>query len=49
LESDDQIAFMKLVGAIKETLKLQIELDNLYQDIESDLVTFSTEANQQTL
>ena len=41
LNSEDQRNFMKSVGAIKETIKLQEELDKLYSKIEQNLATLA--------
>ncbi|MGD0071653.1 MAG: type ISP restriction/modification enzyme [Candidatus Bathyarchaeia archaeon] len=49
LNSDDQIVFMRMVGSIKETLKLQQELDVLFPQIELNVVSLIQTIEQQKL
>jgi predicted helicase len=49
LNSDDQTVFMRMIGSIKETLKLQQELDALFPQIELNVVTLAQTIEQQKL
>jgi predicted helicase len=47
LNSDDQITYMKMIGAIKRTIQLQQELDRLYSQVES--TSFEMSARNQRM
>lgn len=49
LNSDDQTNFMRIVGSIKETLKLQQELDALFPQIEQNVISLIQPIEQQKL
>jgi predicted helicase len=49
LNSDDQTFFMRIVGSIKDTIKLQRELDNLCSEIERNVVILTQTNEQQRL
>lgn len=49
LNSNEQAFFMKIVGAIRETIRLQRELDNLYSAVELNVVVLTEVDEQQKL
>jgi len=49
LNSNDQTFFMRIVGSIKDTIRLQRELDNLYSEIERNVVILTQTNEQQRL
>ena len=49
LNSDDQTVFMKTVGSIKETSRLQKDLDKLYPEIELNVFSLTQTIEQQKL
>lgn len=49
LNSDDQTVFMRIIGSIRETLKLQQELDALFPQIELNVVSLIPVIEQQKL
>jgi hypothetical protein len=49
LNSNDQTFFMRIVGSIKDTIKLQRELDNLHSEIERNAVILTQTNEQQRL
>lgn len=49
LNSDDQTVFMRVIGSIRETLKLQQELDVLFPQIETNVVSLNQVIEQQKL
>jgi type I restriction-modification system DNA methylase subunit len=49
LNSNDQIAYMKIVGAIKRTITIQKQIDNLYAELESTTIKLPSQEAQQAL
>jgi len=49
LNSDEQIKYMKIVGAIKKTIELQKEIDIIYPQIEAEYLIMEKQRTQQNL